>query len=80
LAHEICEGGYISVNGRVAKGSRLVKVGDLIQWRQPHAVRSLKVCRIPSLKQGKVSGLYELISTDFPPIQTREVLVETDSS
>jgi ribosome-associated heat shock protein Hsp15 len=82
LAHEICAYGNICVNGRIAKGSRLVRVGDLIQWREPCRVRSLRVSRIPSVNPGKkeASGLYEIVSAEFPPMQAREVLAETDSS
>jgi ribosomal 50S subunit-recycling heat shock protein len=72
VAHEICDHGGIWVNGRVAKGSRLVKVGDLIQWRLPGKVRSLKVSRIPSGDAGKkeAAGLYEMIvaTPDLPPV------------
>ena len=82
LAHEICDHGGIRVNGRIAKGSRLVRLGDLIQWCQPGKVRSLKVCRIPSVNPGKkeASSLYENLSTEFPSVEAREVLAETDSS
>jgi ribosomal 50S subunit-recycling heat shock protein len=72
VAHEICDHGCIWVNGSMAKGSRLVKVGDLIQWRQPGKVRSLKVSRIPSGDPGKkgAAGLYEMIvaTPDAPPV------------
>jgi ribosomal 50S subunit-recycling heat shock protein len=83
VAHEICDHGGIWVNGQIAKGSRLVRVGDLIQWRQPGKVRSLKVSRIPSGNAGRkeASGLYQIIVTsELPPMQIREVLAETDSS
>jgi len=72
VAHEICDHGGIWINGRMAKGSRLVRVGDLIQWRQPGKVRSLKVSRIPSGGAGKkeAADLYEIIiaAPDLPPV------------
>ena len=82
LAQETCDHGEICVNGRIAKGSRLVRVGDLIQWRQPGKVRSLKVSRIPSANPGKkeASSLYEVVSTEFLSLGTRETFAETDSS
>jgi ribosomal 50S subunit-recycling heat shock protein len=82
LAHEICDRGDIWVNGRIAKGSRLVKVGDLIQWRQTGRVRSLKVSRISSvnLEKEEASSLYENVSTEFASVETREILAEPDSS
>ncbi len=80
LAQEICAHGSIWVNGRTAKGSRLVRVGDLIQWSQPGKVRSLKVSRIPSVNPGKTeaSRFYEIVTTES--METREALAETDSS
>jgi ribosomal 50S subunit-recycling heat shock protein len=82
LAQEICDHGQICVNGRIAKGSRLVRVGDLIQWREPGKVRSLKVSRIPSVNPGKkeASSLYEVVSTEFSSLETRGACAETDSS
>lgn len=61
LAHQVCADGAISVNGHVAKSSRLVRVGDLIEWRQRHRVTAVKVARIPQLRPGKqeAAALYE---------------------
>jgi len=80
VAQEICAHGSIWVNGRTAKGSRLVRVGDVIQWRQPGKVRSLKVSRIPSVNPGKreASKYYEIAATES--MEDREALAETDSS
>ncbi len=82
LAREVCDHGGIWVNGRQARGSRLVKVGDLIQWRQPGKVTTLKVSRIPSSNLGKrqACGLYEILAREFVTSGDWEFSAKTDSS
>jgi len=66
LAQEVCEHGGITVNGVTAKSSRLVRPGDLIQWRQHHKVTEVKVAQIPRVRPGKATaaGLYEPVRSD----------------
>jgi len=82
LAREVCDHGGMWVNGRQAKGSRLVKVGDLIQWRQPGKVTTLKVSRIPSSNLGKkqARSLYEILAREFVTSGDWEFSSRTDSS
>ena len=82
LAHDACSHGVICVNGRIAKGSRLVRVGDLIQWRGPGRVTSVRVARIPAVNLSKkeASSLYEVVKKEFVPVENQEVCAETDSS
>ena len=64
MAQEVCQGGSILVNGRIAKGARLVRVGDLIEWRQKHKVIIVKIANIPAARPGKkeATTLFELIA------------------
>jgi len=66
LAQEVCDHGGIAVNGETAKSSRLVRPGDLIQWRQRHKVTAVKVAQIPRIRPGKVdaTALYVAVRTE----------------
>jgi ribosomal 50S subunit-recycling heat shock protein len=81
LAREVCDHGGIWVNGRQAKGSRLVSVGDLIQWRQPDKIMTLKVSRLPSENSGKrgARSLYEIVARERVSPGNWEVPGRTDS-
>ena len=82
LARQVCDHGGIWVNGHQAKGSRLVKAGDLIQWRQVGKITTLKVSRIPSVSLGKkeARSLYEIISREFASAGEWVASTRTDSS
>ena len=66
LAQEICDHGSIAVNGSTAKSSRLIRAGDLIQWRQRHKVTTIKVEQIPRVRPGKADAdaLYLAVRTE----------------
>ena len=66
LAQEVCDHGGITVNGVTARSSRLVRPGDLIQWRQRHKVTAVKVAQIPGIRPGKAdaAALYEAVRTE----------------
>lgn len=66
LAQEVCDHGGIAVNGVTAKSSRLVRPGDLIQWRQRHKVTAVKVAQIPRIRPGKAdaAALYVSVRTE----------------
>jgi ribosomal 50S subunit-recycling heat shock protein len=77
LAQEVCDHGGITVNGVIAKSSRLVRPGDLIQWRQRHKVTVVKVAQIPRIRPGKADAatLYETVRIEDaqrPPEQGGE--------
>jgi ribosomal 50S subunit-recycling heat shock protein len=67
LAQEVCSAGAILLNGGTAKGSKLVKSGDLVQWRQRNKILTLKIVKIPGIPPSKkeASALYELIDTQW---------------
>jgi len=56
LAQEVCDHGGITVNGVTAKSSRLIRPGDVIQWRQRHKVTAVRVAQIPRLRPGKADA------------------------
>ena len=66
LAQEVCDHGGITVNGVTAKSSRLIRPGDLIQWRQRHKVTAVRVAQIPSIRPGKADAeaLYVAVRTE----------------
>jgi ribosomal 50S subunit-recycling heat shock protein len=66
LAQEVCDHGGITVNGAIARSSRLVRPGDLIQWRQRHKVTAVKVAQIPRVRPGKAdaAALYVSVTED----------------
>jgi ribosomal 50S subunit-recycling heat shock protein len=66
LAQDVCEHGAISVNGRVAKSTRPVKVGDWIEWRQQHKVTTVKIARIPKSRPSRQEAvaLYETVAAE----------------
>jgi ribosomal 50S subunit-recycling heat shock protein len=69
LAREVCDQGGIWVNGHASKGSKSVKVGDLIQWHQRRRKTSVKVSKIPVMRPGKkdAAALYELVQMEILP-------------
>ncbi len=60
LAAEVIARGRVAVNGQVAKASREVRLGDLLQLQQDQATRVLRVCGL-SAQRGPATlaqGLY----------------------
>ena len=55
------------MNGHVSKGSKVVKVGDLIQWHQRRTKTMVKISKIPVIRPGKkdAAALYELVGVEF---------------
>lgn len=69
LAQEACDGGKVDVNGRAAKPSRTIRVGDRLrvtqgEWRREVLVRALSDRRGPSTE---ARTLYEDLSPPPPP-------------
>lgn len=50
LAAEDIGHGRVSVNGQVAKASRELKPGDLLQWRQGPVLRTVKVVALSHVR------------------------------
>jgi ribosome-associated heat shock protein Hsp15 len=61
LAAEDIGRGRVSVNGQVAKASRELKPGDLLQWRQGPVQRTVKVLGLSHLRgpAPQAQALYE---------------------
>ncbi|PAF44694.1 RNA-binding S4 domain-containing protein [Helicobacter sp. 11S02596-1] len=50
IAQDMCDSGVVCVNGSVAKSSRDVKVGDVIELKYFDGSKRYKVLEIPVLK------------------------------
>jgi len=61
LAAEDIGRGRVSVNGQVAKASRELKPGDLLQWRQGPVLRTVKVMALSHMRgpAPQAQALYE---------------------
>jgi len=71
LAAEDIDRGRITVNGQVAKASRELRTGDLIDWRQTGVVRSFTVLAL-SVQRGP-APVAQLLYRETPEsISTRE--------
>ncbi|MEZ0536973.1 RNA-binding S4 domain-containing protein [Caldicellulosiruptoraceae bacterium PP1] len=62
VAQEACDAGRVSINGKVAKPSSEVNVGDIIEVRFSEKVFK---CRVTSINEAatksQAGGLYEII-------------------
>jgi ribosomal 50S subunit-recycling heat shock protein len=52
LANALCDKGHASLNGKVAKASTTVKVGDALTVRYGHKVVAVKVLGLPTKALG----------------------------
>jgi len=71
VAQQLCEAGFVLVNGRPAKSSHAVKVGDEISLRWRGRVLLARVLIVPEARNGsrqEAGGLSEVIS-DTPLIE-----------
>ena len=66
LAQEACSRGSVLVNGKVAKPSRLVQAGDILQWKQKFRVLKYRILRIPTAPPNKkeAPSLVELLGME----------------
>ena len=69
LAQEVCDHGGITVNGVTAKSSRLIRPGDLIQWRQRHKVTAVRVAQIPRIRPRKADAAALYVSANIEDAQ-----------
>ncbi|KRL06240.1 RNA-binding S4 domain-containing protein [Liquorilactobacillus oeni] len=66
VAKEIADKGRITVNGRAAKSSTNIGVGDVLVINFGNKVLSLKVLSVKEIvKKDETEGLYQLLSEDF---------------
>ena len=62
VANEACDGGRVSVNGRVAKASVDVKIGDIIEIGFGNNLLKVKVLKVSEVvKKDEASGMYEVL-------------------
>ena len=65
LAQKLCEAGLVAVNGKVAKSSSEVKVGNELAVRRGDRVLRVRVLALPFKRQtsrDEASSLYEIIA------------------
>jgi len=63
VAKEACEGGRVSINGKVAKPGTEVKEGDVIEIQYANKALKAKIINIVEhVKKENAQGMYELIS------------------
>lgn len=62
VAKEVCDNGYATVDGRVAKASTEVKAGDILAIRIGNRHMEVKVTSTPEVvKAQEAATLYEVI-------------------
>jgi ribosomal 50S subunit-recycling heat shock protein len=64
VAQELCDAGLVSVNGGIAKSSKELKSGDLIDVKRRNRLTKIEVLEIPSSKQvskNEAGKLYRLL-------------------
>ena len=67
IAQRICEAGWVSVNGSVAKSSHAVKAGDEITLSRRDKITTVRVLALPNTRQTSrkdAPALYELLSEE----------------
>lgn len=62
IAKEACEGGRVTINGKVAKPSMEVKEGDIIEIKYANRSLKAKIKDIQNhVKKEEVQSMYEII-------------------
>jgi ribosomal 50S subunit-recycling heat shock protein len=64
VAQKFCDAGRVLINGRVAKSSHEVKVGDEIRLDRRHSLTTIRVLAVPVSRQSsrkEAGALYELL-------------------
>lgn len=62
VAKDICEGGKITLNGKIAKPSAEVKIGDIIVIEIGYRLLEVKILDISSnVRANEASSLYEVL-------------------
>ena len=55
VANEVCDSQRVSINGKIAKASTTVKVGDIIEIKFGDKISKFEIVQIPKV-QGKDMG------------------------
>jgi ribosomal 50S subunit-recycling heat shock protein len=62
IANEICDSGKVSVNGRVARASYDVKVGDLVEITFGERKTAFKVLEVKeTVRANEAQSMYEIV-------------------
>jgi len=63
-AKQLCDGGYVKVNGTAAKPARDVRVNDLIEIETTRGMESFRVLMIPdrNVRKDEVDQFCELVN------------------
>jgi ribosomal 50S subunit-recycling heat shock protein len=62
VANEACDSSYVTVNGRPAKASYDVKIGDIIEIKYGNRTTKLKVLSIEeNAKKANAAEMYEIL-------------------
>lgn len=62
IANEACDGGRVNVNGKTARASYLVKVGDVVEINFGTRCVKIKVINVrETVKREEAENLYEII-------------------
>lgn len=67
LAQKLCDANRVSLNGKTAKSSHVVKVGDEIGIRRHNVVTTVRVLSVPTTRQTsrqEAHTLYELLNEE----------------
>jgi ribosomal 50S subunit-recycling heat shock protein len=65
LAQKLCDANRVSLNGKAAKSSHVVKVGDEISIRRHNVLTTVRVLSVPTTRQTsrqEANTLYEIVS------------------
>lgn len=79
IAQELCNAGYVKVNGVMARSSRTLKANDEIELRRRNKITTFRVVEIPLKKQVSTldaANLYEVLSEEFIAETPADLLID----
>jgi ribosomal 50S subunit-recycling heat shock protein len=68
LAQKLCDAGRVAINGKAAKSSHAVKVGDEIRVQRRNKLTTVRVLNVPTTRQTsrkEASTLYQVLSEEL---------------
>ena len=60
VAQELCDAGLVSINGSIAKSSKELKSGDIVEVKRRNRRTKIEVLEIPTSKQVSKNAAGEL--------------------
>ena len=62
IANEACDAGRVTLNGRVAKASSEIKIGDTIEIKFGNTLMTFKVLSVKeTVRKEEAEGMYQII-------------------